>query len=204
MGKKQLDLIGERFYRLTVLEHAGSKNGHSLWKCQCDCGKESIILGGNLKNGLSRSCGCLRSEMMVKKQTKHSMHGTPQYQVWRNMIDRCTNHKNKRFNRYGGRGISVCDKWLTFEGFYEDMGNKPRGLTLDRKNNDGNYCKDNCRWATTEEQSNNKSSNRFITYYGETHTVKQWSEKVGINYGTLLSRIRRGNCPINKLFEIAQ
>ncbi len=122
-------------------------------------------------------------------------HGKSQdriYGTWSGMVQRCTNPNNERYHRYGGRGIKVYDKWLTFEGFYEDMGEPPEGKTLDRIDNDGNYEPSNCRWATPTEQANNKYDTIELTYQGKTQTLYQWGIDLGIKQHTLYTRVRRG------------
>lgn len=148
------DLTGMRFGRLTVIAAAGIKSRQRQWRCVCDCGGTKVVAGSSLKSGCTKSCGCLNSETARKARTSHGMFGAPEYNSWAAMIQRCTNEKEKRFADYGGRGIKVCARWLeSFENFYADMGERPEGMTLDRKENDGNYEPSNCRWATKLEQS---------------------------------------------------
>jgi len=122
------------------------------------------------------------------------MHGkiSPTYHTWTGMKDRCGNRKNKRFHRYGARGISVCDRWESFENFLADMGEKPPGMSLDRIDNNGNYCPENCRWATGKQQARNKSNNTLMTHAGKTQTMQEWSEELGITSSTISWRLQRG------------
>jgi hypothetical protein len=150
-----IDLRGQKFGKLTVVSRApqtGASN--SLWLCQCECGKTTVTRSNKLRGGYTRSCGCYVAEV----NTKHGMHLTPTYSSWRMMLQRCTNPKSPRWNRYGGRGISVCARWRDFEKFLADMGVRPAGTTLDRfPDPDGNYQPGNCRWGTKEQQYSNRS-----------------------------------------------
>ena len=149
MPKKKI-LTGKKFNRLTVINEAYKKGKDYYWDCICDCGTKRIVHGGNLYKGLSKSCGC------YKKELTHGMSRTPENQAWRDMLDRCRNPKNKWFPRYGERGIKVCKRWHKFENFYKDMGKRPKGLTLERIDNDGNYEPGNCEYATRSKQQRNR------------------------------------------------
>jgi hypothetical protein len=126
----------------------------------------------------------------------------PVYNVWYQMLHRCLNPKNKRWDHYGGRGVKVCDRWLVFGNFVKDMGDPPVGMTLDRKDNDGNYTPENCRWATESEQCNNRSISRMLTLDGETRTIAQWAPILGLKYHTLYMRLRRGIDPKKSLTNL--
>lgn len=150
MARKPLNLTGSRFGRLVALSWEGVsvKNGNSQWRCRCDCGREVVADSQNLKSGITKSCGCSR--------IKHGWSAHPLYFAWATMIQRCTNPKAESFHYYGGRGITVDPAWLDFTTFLKDMGPRPEGLSLDRKDPNGPYSKDNCRWATWKEQAANK------------------------------------------------
>lgn len=130
-------------------------------------------------------------------KNKHHMRYTSEYKSWQHMKARCYNQNNKKYDNYGKRGITVCDRWLeSFQNFYDDMGDKPKidgiKFSLDRIDVNGNYCKENCRWATEEEQSNNKTVSHFLTFNDKTQTIKQWSDELRIPYGRLVARLKRG------------
>lgn len=201
--------IGQRFGRLLVIDRLASDGrGNSKWLCQCDCGKQSTPLGQSLRSGVTVSCGCAASEINSRRATTHGASGTREYKAWHAMIQRCTNPKHHKWHRYGGRGISVCERWKSYEMFLEDMGPRPTGMTLDRQENDGNYEPGNCRWATPLQQASNRSTNRHVSVGSETLTASEASRRLGPNRSTVSRRIRDGwspdvaaNAPINSKRE---
>lgn len=198
------NLIGERFGRLVVIKEVGrTKRMQRLWLCKCDCGNTKILTTGVLKNGAVKSCGCLRSEMISNKNYKHGMSETRIYKTWKSMKYRCFNSNADEYERYGGRGITVCKDWLKFENFYNwAMENGyDDNLTIDRIDNDGNYEPDNCRWISFREQTRNKSINRKITYKGKTKCLIEWAEYFGINPSTIRMRIDRYGWSVEKALE---
>lgn len=188
------DIAGQKFNRLSVLSEAGrSKDRKVLWLCRCDCGTELIVSGKRLRNGESKSCGCLKSEMTTARNTLHGHAGTPLYKVWQGMVKRCTNPNDRNFHKYGGRGIRVCDRWESFESFYADMSDGyAAGLTLDRINVNGHYEPGNCRWATQTEQQRNRTNNKLVTYEGSTKVLAEWCDQLGIPYKTVARRLNDG------------
>ena len=210
---KGIDLCGYRFGMLKVLEESApqiysrlpGQGGGTCRKflCECDCGKRKVISMKALRSGATTSCGCRIGKVASERQLRHghARHGrvTRTYKTWLGMKDRCNNPNNRAYGNYGGRGITVCERWRGengFENFLEDMGTKPKGLSLDRIDNNGNYEPGNCRWATSKQQARNYRRNHNITFRGQTKTLREWSEETGINYGTLSKRIR--NWPIEK------
>lgn len=155
------NIEGQRFGRLVPIEITGTApSGHKIWKCLCDCGSIFYATGNAMKRGNTLSCGCLRNYTTKVQSIKHGhMSGrkiSPTYRSWITMKTRCDNPNMKYYYNYGGRGISYCKRWKSFENFLEDMGNRPEGTSLDRINNDGNYEASNCRWATRNEQNKNR------------------------------------------------
>jgi hypothetical protein len=192
MLKKMIDLTGQQFGRLAVLSRAGKdKHGNVRWNCVCSCGTEKEISGAVLRQGKAVSCGCflreVASQTAKSNNTSHGMTSTPTYYAWQNMMTRCNNPNFKQYKDYGGRGIKVCERWRDFAKFYEDMGLKPEDASLDRKDNEGDYTPDNCRWATQEEQLYNRRST--IEWGGK--TLLEWHKETGMNYYTMYSRIKR-------------
>jgi hypothetical protein len=189
-GRDRSSLVGKRFGRLFVKSDGKyeRKNGHSFYYylCECSCGKTKEILGWNLSRGLTKSCGCLERE----KKTTHGKSKTGAYASWYAMLTRCTNPKHPHYNHYSRLG--VCKRWLSFENFSEDMGERPKGKTLDRIDGEKGYSKKNCRWASQIEQVNNTNSNVILEFNGVKDTMANWSRNVGINYSTIKERLKRG------------
>ena len=196
------EMIGKKYGKLTVISFEKSKN-KTLLVCNCDCGniikRETYLIATNQ----IKSCGCLKVEAIrrynasgkhSKSRLKDGRSLHPLYGTWFQMISRCENPNQKHYDRYGGRGIKVCDEWHDFWKFVEwsdSVGGRPKNFTLDRINNDGNYDPSNCRWADWRTQTTNKSSNVFIEFNGTTKTIIEWSEYLGIHPNTLHERLKR-------------
>lgn len=205
MGKR-LELTGQRFGRLVVVSDAGIEKGRHYWDCICDCGITMRVYTGHLRNGHTKSCGCFKRDLTIKRSMKHGQDrrglATAEYTSWSRMIQRCNNPKRKDYKNYGGRGIKVCGRWLDrehgFENFLADMGLRPPGKSLDRVNNEGDYKPSNCRWATREEQNNNTRQNCWLEYGGEVLTLTQWACKLGVSKYVLWTRINKLNWSIER------
>jgi hypothetical protein len=197
MGAKFVDLTGQRFGRLLVLGVSNVRiYGRQLaWDCQCECGVVKPLLTSVLKSGNTKSCGCLKRECKPPVHWKHGMSHYSGIKVWDGMIRRCTNQANKDFPLYGGRGIKVCERWLDVRNFAEDMGDKPDGCSLDRIDPNGDYCPENCRWATPAEQGANKRTNRMIEHAGQVLHMSEWCRRLGVKPSTVLNRLNSGMDP---------
>lgn len=190
-----VDLSGHRFGRLSVVSYAGLDGGkNAAWRCACDCGVVTVVRGSRLRSGVTASCGCLISDpdrADVDRVGDAARRAT--YSTWTAMRSRCRNKKNPAYPRYGGRGISICDRWSSFDAFVADVGMRPfTGAQLDRIDNDVGYEPGNCRWTTPAENSRNRSSGRLVETPAGLLPLWKASEISGISSGTLAARIRNG------------
>lgn len=190
-----IDLTGRIFGRLTVLGRGeNTPRGQARWECLCTCGEVRQFHGISLRNGETRSCGCLGRERTAIRARTHGMTGSLEYNSWGSMIQRCTNPKNHKFPIYGGRGIMVCGRWLhSFENFLEDMGPRPSPKhSIERLDNDGPYTPKNSKWGTATDQNNNKRNSRRLTFGGETMTIAQWEKCLGFHRDVIWARLKSG------------
>lgn len=191
---KKIDLTGMRFGKLTVLREAKRKSNerHRKWLCRCDCGNEVVVLGCNLQKGNTKTCGCSHKKHKYGEiSTKHMRL----YRTYYAMKQRCYNEHSKIFNHYGGRGITICDEWLSSFEAFRDWALKTGyadNLTIERIDVNGNYCPENCCWITQAEQLNNTRRNVILTYDGLTMNLTQWAKHLGVNRDFLRGRIRLG------------
>lgn len=188
-------MIGLRFNRFVVIAELPTRQLRKrVYQCRCDCGEERNVVGSNLRNGNSASCGCFKSDQIHDAKFLHGRcQIDPTYLCWSSMRSRCNDANGHKFSRYGGRGIKVCERWGSFNAFLADMGERPSRLhTLDRKDNNGNYELSNCRWATAKEQGRNRSTTRMVTAFGETKPLIVWIEQYNIDFTMVWKRLARG------------
>lgn len=191
---KVIDITGQRFGRLTVIGFDKQDEFRQyMWLCKCDCGNVVSIRGYSLRSGNTQSCGCIQKETNLKLRQTHGMTKTRIYNIWQSMKQRCSTPSVSCYKYYGGRGISVCDEWQSFEPFYQwaISNGYADNLTIDRIDVNGNYEPINCRWITIQEQQRNKRGNHHITFNGETKTLQEWADGLGIHHVTLLERLNR-------------
>lgn len=190
---KKINLHGFKFNRLTAIKENGITNdGKIKWLCICDCGKITSVSGSELRNGGTKSCGCISRELLIKRNTTHGLSKTAEYCIWKGIKRRCFVKKSKYYFYYGGRGISMSNEWVdSFNVFLSDMGNRPSKLySVERRDNNGNYEKSNCYWATKHEQSYNKRNNRIIEFNGKKFILKEWADYFKIPVSTLHSALK--------------
>jgi hypothetical protein len=187
---------GLKFGKWTVIERV-LNNGRHDWLCVCICGNKKAVQSCHLKSGRSRSCGCNRKNRFTKEERAH-----PEFELWRTMKKRCRNKNDKSFPKYGGRGIEICDSWFnSIDAFLKDMGKRPSEKhSIDRIDNNGNYERSNCRWATIEEQNRNKSSNVWLEYGGKKMVKNDWAKHLGISVNSLNYRLKNWK-DLDKIFS---
>ena len=205
--ERWVDLTGRRFNKLIVVEKA-YKNGYFVyWRCKCDCGNETIVYSGNLTGGVTRSCGCYNKERIKEANVTHGDSDTRLYSIYLGMKNRCYNKNEPAYNRYGGRGIKVCDEWrekgtgfVSFKQWALKNGYSDK-LTIDRIDVNGNYEPSNCRWADIYTQANNKRSNRYFIYNGVKKSMAEWSKDLGISYSVIQYGLSKHK-PLKEVFGI--
>ncbi len=180
--------IGNVYGRWTVIAWSHRAKGRDFWLCRCDCGTEKATILKDLRKGKSKSCGCLNMERI----TIHGQSESATWRSWKSMNQRCSNPNSTGFKNYGGRGVLVCDRWRDFPAFFADMGERPPGMTLERRNNNLGYSPENCLWATRKQQSLNRRDNHLLTFREQTLPLSAWAEKIGFSPEILRYRIRAG------------
>lgn len=194
--KKLIDLTGMVFGRLTVLS-ISQRKPDIIWKCKCECGNIVDVKGEYLRNGDTKSCGCLKTDKLHQRNLKHGLSRKSRlYNVWKGMRERCNNQNSESYARYGGRGITVCDEWNDYYAFYKwsmnhgfDESLPASYCTIDRIDNNAGYSPDNCRWTTQKEQARNRSTNHLLTMDGDSKTIVEWSESTGIPERIIANRV---------------
>lgn len=189
-------MVGQVFGRLTVLRHIlVPGNYHKCYECLCQCGKKVTVEERNLINGRIVSCGCAKIDFLKKYATKHGLYKTPLYRRWEAIKGRCYNKKRQEYKNYGGRGIKMCKDWKDNPKAFADWAisnGYKKSLTIDRINNDGDYCPENCRWVTRKEQQRNRRANVLLSLNGETHVLADWAVLLGVSANTISYHLKRG------------
>ncbi len=195
-GKPREDLSGRRYGRWTVISEGQPRyHGKSriiYWTCRCDCGVIREVCGNTLKNGDSTSCGCFHNEVTGRINRRHGKTGSRVYRIWQNMLNRCRREKDEFWHCYGGRGITVCERWKVFENFLDDMGEPPGGLSLERIDSNGPYSPENCRWASMKEQQRNRRNNHLLCLNGKSQCLSAWAEELGMKVNVIQMRLAHG------------
>jgi len=202
MKAKWKNISGQRFGRLVAVCPTEKRQSESMvWKCKCDCGNTTEVVSTALQRGHTKSCGCFYQEKIHEGMGKTHGHDSNKlgksatYATWDGMIQRCCNPKSPTYRKYGARGIKICHRWMNFENFLADMGERPPGKTIDRIDSRKGYSPDNCRWATIFEQNANTTRNVWVTVNGETLILSEWARRLNVHRTTLGHRYRRGIWP---------
>jgi hypothetical protein len=203
---KTIDISNQKFGRLTAIEKSTNICGKTAWKCVCDCGNIAYVTTSNLTCNRIRSCGCIKQEMLMKRNITHNQRHTQLYEVWKSIKQRCYNPKGQAYHNYGERGIKMCEEWLNnFQAFYdwsyangyspENQKDEKNKLTIDRIDVNGNYEPSNCRWVTRKVQSSNMRTNKLITINGETHCIAEWCRIYNVYPSNYYKKINKGMSP---------
>jgi len=189
--KKVTDITGQKFGRLTVTKMVDKRDdrGRVIWELDCACGNKMALPLSSFKYGNTSSCGCLRRELVGDDHRTHGMSKTSTYSAWLAMRKRCNNPNSEDYPLYGGRGIKVCSRWDSFENFYSDMGTRPKGLSIDRIDVNGDYTPENCRWVNAKVQARNKRNSRIVSFNGATKHIREFCEELGLNASTIMTRV---------------
>jgi hypothetical protein len=188
-----VDLAGQTFNRLTVINIAEKRGKRIFWLCRCSCGNLAKVASYHLKKNMIQSCGCLRKEHIGNLNRSHGQTKTPEYTVWHGMRARCNDANHHSYPRYGGRGITVCDQWNDFLIFLQDMGYRPSDKhSIERRDPNLGYSPENCYWATLEEQANNRSNNHVLTLNGKSQSIALWSRELHLSYTAIVRRVNLG------------
>ena len=201
-NERSLDLTSKKFGRLTVSHFAGrNSRGNYVWLCRCECGADTLVIANCLKSGQTTSCGCWQKKNIGVRSRTHGLRRSLAYGIWANMKSRCHNPNHRDYANYGGRGISVCERWRkSFQDFIADMGQRPSPKhELDRIDNSGNYEPGNVRWVTRKTNCRNTRHNHFVEYRGQRRTIAEWADVTGIDARTIWKRLHRG-CALDRVF----
>lgn len=197
-----INMANKKYGKLLALSlHHIDKRGKTYWLCKCDCGKETVADGYKIRKGITTSCGCVQANWRkTGPNHSHGLTNSRLYSIWSNIKARCNNPKNYEFKYYGGKGVCICQEWTDFSAFYEWAINHGYNdkLTIKRDNVNGNYCPENCKWILPDKQYLNRTDSHFVTAFGKTQTIKEWSDETGIKYGTIERRINAYHWPAER------
>lgn len=198
---KLIDMVGKKFNKLLVIRDSGLRGARNRIKyvCKCDCGNETIVFGDPLRRGHTKSCGCDK----VSAMTKHGKYGCGAYKTWDKMIQRCTNQNSHAYKHYGAKGIFVCEEWLDFKSFYSDMGDRPKGMTIDRLNREDGYYKENCIWASQESQMQNTSRNIIVSISSKLITVRELAKLSERTYNNVNNILWKHANRVNRCYVVS-
>jgi hypothetical protein len=196
------DMTGMVFGLLTVVDRAPSRRNSAYWNCQCSCGGVTSVRGADLRNGKTKSCGCIHTEQLAKRSTKHGMSRSPEYMVWHSLVARCSRSNCAAYPLYGGRGIKLGESFSTFQKFYDVIGDRPsKHHSVERIDNNGDYEAGNCVWATDVEQSRNKRTNVNITHDGRTQCLADWAKESKFSESNFYYRYYKKKWSISQLMS---